>query len=107
MTLILPWKYRDRNFHFVVDRIVIDQKAELGKHLRDLSVKVSHVFGRLRVVIGHTEQRSIAADVLDELQPLDNFTRIRAGCADEQRDALLIPKSILTMVAKLKTAHSP
>src|SRR5687767_9695995 len=46
-TLNQPWEYGDRNFHFMVDRIVIDQKTQLGKHLRDLSVKVSHIFGRL------------------------------------------------------------
>src|SRR4030095_1293284 len=82
-------KYGDGNFHLVVDRIVIDKKAQLGKHLGDLSVKVGHVLGGLRVIIGHAEQRSIAANVLDELQPLDDFPRIRAGCANEQRDALL------------------
>src|SRR4029077_4640490 len=82
-------KYGDRNFHLVVDRIVIDKKAQLGKHLGDLSVKVGHVLGRLRVIIGHAEQRSIAADVLHELQPLDDFPRIRAGCANEERHALL------------------
>src|SRR2546422_10341195 len=82
-------KYGDRNFHLVVDRIVIDKKAQLGKHLGDLSVKVGHVLGRLRVIIGHAEQRAITADVLDELQPLDHYPRVRAGCANEKRDALL------------------
>src|SRR5206468_8203926 len=33
-TLDQPWKYRDRNFHFVVDRIVIYQKAERSEERR-------------------------------------------------------------------------
>src|SRR5262245_65909709 len=77
-----------RDSHLLVDRIVIDKKAQLRKHLGDLSVKVGYVLGRLRIVIGHAEQRSIAADVLDKLQPLDNFPHIRASCANEQWHAL-------------------
>ena len=82
-------KYRDRNSHLVIDRIVIDKQAQFGKHLGNLSVKIGHVLGRLRVIVRHTEKRSITADVLDKLKPLDDFPRIRAGCANEQRDALL------------------
>src|SRR5439155_480941 len=82
-------KYRDRNSHFVIDRIVIDKQAQFGKHLGNLSVKIGHVVGGLRVIVRHTEKRSITADVLDKLKPLDDFPRIRAGCANEQRDALL------------------
>src|SRR4030095_7341272 len=78
-----------RNSHFVIDRIVIDKKAHLGKHLGDLSIKVGHVLGRLRVVIGYAEQCSIAADILDKLQPFDDFPHIRTGCADEQWHTLL------------------
>src|SRR6266576_3374232 len=33
-------KYGDRDFHLVVDGIVIDKKAQLGKHVGDVSVKV-------------------------------------------------------------------
>jgi hypothetical protein len=83
-----PRKYRNRNFDFVIDRIVIDQKAQLGKHLGDLGVEVGHVFRRLRVVIRNAEQSAVAADVLHELEPLDDFARVGAGRADEQRHAL-------------------
>jgi hypothetical protein len=46
----------------VVDRIVIDENAQFGKHLGNLSVKIGHVLGRLGIIVRDTEQRSIAAD---------------------------------------------
>jgi hypothetical protein len=38
----------------------------------------------MRVIVGHTKKRSIAADVLDKLQPVDNLARIRTGCANKR-----------------------
>src|SRR6185437_7741229 len=71
----------------VVDGVVVDENAELGKHLGDLTVKIRDKLRRLSIVVRNSDQRSVAADVLHELESLDNFAWIGARTPNENRHA--------------------
>jgi hypothetical protein len=83
------WEHGDGNFDFMIDGVVVDQNSKLWKHCSDLRVEIGNVGQGLSIIVRHTKQLSVAADVLNEFELLDNFPSVSTRATDKTRYAFL------------------